>query len=65
MYASACGIVCTGVCLCAATYSFIVSQERQKVMKLIGEQHQMEENELTFTLALEQNEAAEKLRKVR
>ncbi|KAL8610097.1 hypothetical protein ACOMHN_024563 [Nucella lapillus] len=38
-------------------------KERQGLLKLIDQQQKMEENELTFTLALEQNEAAEKLRK--
>ncbi|XP_076460984.1 limbin-like [Babylonia areolata] len=38
-------------------------KERESLMKLINRQHEMEDGELTFTLALEQNEAAEKLRK--
>ena len=44
---------------------FYSYQERQSLLKMIDEQQQMEENELTFTLSLEQNEEAEKLRKVR
>ncbi|XP_076436466.1 limbin-like [Babylonia areolata] len=38
-------------------------KERQGLLELIEQQQRMEENELTFTLALEQNEGAEKLRK--
>ncbi|XP_046570165.1 LOW QUALITY PROTEIN: limbin-like [Haliotis rubra] len=38
-------------------------EEKEALLSLLDQQHQTEENELTYILALEQNEEAEKLRK--
>ena len=42
----------------------LLFQERDNMTELLGKQHEMERNELTHHLKLEQDEEVEKLRKV-
>ena len=66
VFVCVCVCVCVFECVCVDVDVCVFDQqERTGLLNLIDQQHQMEQNELTFTLALEQNEGTERLRKVR